>query len=222
MTTERASPPSYDTNHISKGLLDFGYATSLENVSQNELARISKILALQCATMGAACTPSTGAPRMTDYVLLAKQVRSLAEEDAGWIALLANTTALVMDALPDLNWVGFYLVRDATDGSSELVVGPFQGRLACARIPFGRGVCGRAAATGETIVVPDVHAFPGHIACDSVSAAEIVVPLHLDGHVVAVFDVDSPVLGRFSSADRDGLERLVSVLEDVAQRSVLG
>lgn len=159
---------------------------------------------------------------MTDYALLAEQVRSLAEEDAGWIGLLANTTALVMDALPRLNWAGFYLARTAADGSPELVVGPFQGRLACARIPFGHGVCGRAAADGETLVVPDVHAFPDHIACDSASAAEIVVPLRLDGHVVAVLDVDSPVLDRFSSADRDGLERLASVLEDVAQRSVLG
>jgi len=159
---------------------------------------------------------------MTDYALLVEQVRSLAEEDAGWIALLSNTSALVMDALPHLNWAGFYLARDAADGSPELVVGPFQGRVACVRIPFGRGVCGKAAATGETVVVPDVHAFPGHIACDSASTAEIVVPLCLDGRVVAVLDVDSPVPDRFSAADRDGLERLASVLEDVAQRSVLG
>lgn len=159
---------------------------------------------------------------MTDYTLLAEQVRSLTEEDAGWIALLANTTALVMDTLPHLNWAGFYLARTAADGSSELVVGPFQGHLACARIAFGCGVCGSAAATGETIIVPDVHAFPGHIACDSASAAEVAVPLRLNGRVIAMLDVDSPVLGRFSSADRDGLERLASVLEDVAQRSVLG
>lgn len=159
---------------------------------------------------------------MTDYVLLAKQVMSLAEEDAGWVALLANASSLVMDALPDLNWAGFYLARDTTDDSRELVLGPFQGHLACTRIPFGRGVCGTAAASGETVVVADVHAFPGHIACDSASASEIVVPLMSRGHAIAVLDVDSPTPARFSPDDREGLERLAFILADALDGAVLG
>lgn len=159
---------------------------------------------------------------MTDYVLLAKQVASLAEEDAGWVALLANASSLVMDALPKLNWAGFYLVRGTTDNSRELVLGPFQGHLACSRIPFCRGVCGTAAASGETVVVADVHAFPGHIACDSASASEIVVPLMSHGRAVAVLDVDSPTPARFSPDDRKGLERLASLLADALDGVVLG
>ena len=120
---------------------------------------------------------------MTDYVLLAKQVMSLAEEDAGWVALLANASSLVMDALPDLNWAGFYFF----DGT-ELVVGPFQGLPACVRIPLEKGVCGAAARSRQTQRIEDVDAFPGHIACDSAPRSELVVPLVRDNQLVGVLD----------------------------------
>ena len=120
---------------------------------------------------------------------------------------MANVSALLWQFLPDLNWAGFYrLVGD------ELVLGPFQGKPACIRIPMGRGVCGAAAATGETQLVEDVHAFPGHIACDAASASEIVVPILRDGRVVGVLDLDSPKPARFDSDDTAGLEALVAVI----------
>ncbi|MEY3878062.1 MAG: hypothetical protein RLZZ191_1745, partial [Pseudomonadota bacterium] len=111
--------------------------------------------------------------------------------------------------LPDVNWTGFYRVVDG-----ELVLGPFQGKAACIRIPFGRGVCGAAAQTGETQLVEDVHAFPGHIACDANSASELVVPVIRDGHVIAVVDLDSPSRGRFDDDDALGIESLVAVIAD--------
>ena len=149
-----------------------------------------------------------------DYALLGSQIESLAEADAGWVGLLANASAVIMDGVPDLNWAGFYLM----DGG-ELVLGPFQGKVACVRIPIGRGVCGTAAQRDETQLVPDVHEFPGHIACDSASRSEVVVPLHADGKVIGVLDIDSPLLARFAEEDREGFELLTRVIERVCDFS---
>jgi GAF domain-containing protein len=127
------------------------------------------------------------------------------ERDA--LANFANTAALIYHALPELNWAGFYFLR-----GEELVLGPFQGKVACVRIPLGRGVCGTAAARRETLIVPDVHAFPGHIACDADSRSEIVVPLIRDGTLLGVLDLDSPRPDRFDRDDARGLETLVAQL----------
>lgn len=129
-------------------------------------------------------------------------------ENSIWITNLANTAALLMQHLPRLNWVGFYLY----DGAGELVLGPFQGLPACLKIPMGRGVCGTSAARRETVVVPDVHKFPGHIACDSRSNSEIVVPIVADGRLIGVLDVDSPDFNRFSEEDQNLLEDVVAHL----------
>lgn len=152
---------------------------------------------------------------MPDYQLLRDQVTSLADGELHWLPLLANTSALIMEALDNLNWVGFYLT-DASDGEPSLLLGPFQGKVACVRIPYGRGVCGTAAASDATQLVPDVHEFPGHIACDSASNSEIVIPLHAGGKVVGVLDIDSPSFARFSERDRIGLELVVRAVEDCA------
>lgn len=144
----------------------------------------------------------------TDYELLVCQAESLVADVPHFIANLANISALIYSSLDRLNWAGFYLEEDG-----KLVLGPFQGNVACVEIPFGSGVCGTAAAKDETQLVPDVHQFPGHIACDSASKSEIVVPIHKDGRVVAVLDIDSPVLNRFTKEDQAGLEQLVAVLE---------
>lgn len=146
-----------------------------------------------------------------DYELLCAQVRAFAGADGWYVPLLSNVAALIYDAMEDLNWAGFYLMR-----GGKLVLGPFQGKVACIHIPVGKGVCGTAVAQDRTQLVPDVHAFPGHIACDSASNSEIVVPIHSGGAVVAVLDIDSPSLGRFSDADRVGLEAVVKVIEEVA------
>lgn len=156
---------------------------------------------------------------MTDYGLLAKQIVSLAEVDAHWLPVLSNAAALLWDALDDINWLGFYLVDLATvtgEGSStpELRLGPFQGKVACVRIPFGRGVCGTAAATKTSQLVEDVHQFPGHIACDSASNSEVVVPIFKDDQVVGVLDIDSPNVARFTQEDLAGLEQVVKALEN--------
>ncbi len=144
------------------------------------------------------------------YESLAQQLETLLRDEPDFIANAANTAALLYHALPDVNWVGFYLLRD---GDAELVVGPFQGRPACTRIAVGRGVCGTAAKLRKTIVVEDVHKFPGHIACDSASNSEIVVPMVLleDDRLLGVLDIDSPRLGRFDAQDQRGLGRLVEV-----------
>ena len=166
---------------------------------------------------GAEFLLKTRAPErpLPDYALLAEQVRVFAEEEPSLVPLLANASALLKDAMADVNWAGFYLRRAGLDGQPELVLGPFQGKPACIRIPWGRGVCGTAAEEDRTQLVPDVHAFPGHIACDSASNAEIVVPFHdREGAVAGVLDIDSPLKGRFTEADRDGLERFVKVLEE--------
>ena len=144
----------------------------------------------------------------TDYHLLLQQADALTKDCPHFIANLANISALLFHSLKDINWAGFYLASD-----KKLVLGPFQGNTACIEIPFGKGVCGTAAETNETQLVPDVHLFPGHIACDSASRSEIVVPLHKDGEVVGVLDIDSPLPDRFSEDDRLGLEELILVLE---------
>ena len=150
-----------------------------------------------------------------DYALLERQVESVLEGERSLIANAAQFSALVYDTLADLNWAGFYFTVPARKGDGQdLLVGPFQGKPACARIPFGRGVCGTTAVEGKTIVVADVHAFPGHIACDSASNSEIVIPLIKDGNVVGVFDIDSPKLDRFSDEDRAGLERMIAAFMD--------
>lgn len=149
---------------------------------------------------------------MTDYTLLCEQLRALGGEERHWLPLLSNASALLYEALPELNWAGFYI----TEGGS-LLLGPFQGKIACIRIPLGRGVCGTAAARDETQRVADVHAFPGHIACDGASNSEIVIPLHRDGAVCAVLDIDSPQPARFTEEDQRGLERFASALEELIE-----
>jgi len=141
------------------------------------------------------------------YQQLCEELRSLISGESDWIANLANASALLFHSLPDLNWAGFYLLR-----ADELVVGPFQGRPACVRIALGRGVCGTAAAERRSIVVPNVDEFPGHIACDSASKSEIVVPMIVGERLLGVLDVDSPKLSRFNEEDQKGLERFVSTL----------
>lgn len=178
---------------------------------------------------------------MTDYGLLAKQIISLAEVDAHWLPVLSNAAALLWDALDDINWAGFYLVDLATVTRAELDVapgaepgaapsahepctpelrlGPFQGKVACVRIPFGRGVCGTAAETKTSQLVEDVHQFPGHIACDSASNSEVVVPIVKDNQVVGVLDIDSSSVARFTQEDLTGLEQVVKALESCANFS---
>ncbi len=153
------------------------------------------------------------------YADLAASLRSLLEGERNLIANLANTAALIYHALPNLNWAGFYLIGpNAQDAAiSELILGPFQGKTACVRIAMGKGVCGAAAATRETQLVPDVHAFPGHIACDSASNSEIVIPMIFSngarrGELLGVLDLDSPLLGRFDEQDQQGLEAIVDIL----------
>ena len=146
-----------------------------------------------------------------DYAMLTRQVTSILEGERDLTANAAQFSAFVYDTIAELNWAGFYLTVPAKKGEGQdLLVGPFQGKVACARIPFGRGVCGASAQERRTILVPDVHAFPGHIACDSASNAEIVLPLIKDGKLIGVFDIDSPALNRFSEEDRAGLEAMVA------------
>lgn len=150
--------------------------------------------------------PITADSKAALYAELAKQARALLDGEHDRIANAANLSALAYQALPDLNWVGFYLF----DGT-ELVLGPFQGKPACVRIPLDRGVCGAAASQRQTQLVPDVHAFPGHIACDAASRSEIVVPLVHQGELIGVWDVDSPVPDRFDEDDRQGMEALCAI-----------
>lgn len=143
------------------------------------------------------------------YRLLKMRVQGLIDGVPYLTANLANVSALLNEALTDINWVGFYLLENG-----RLVLGPFQGRPACVVIPVGKGVCGTAAAKDEMMLVENVHEFPGHIACDSASNSEIVIPLHRDGSVVGVLDIDSPVFGRFDEEDKDGLFQVAGVLEE--------
>jgi len=149
--------------------------------------------------------PAT-ANKIEFYRELSLQLANLLEGERDSIANAANTAALLYHTLPDVNWVGFYFLKGA-----ELVLGPFQGKPACVRIAVGSGVCGTAAQRRKSVVVPDVNAFPGHIACDSASRSELVVPLVLDGALIGVLDLDSPSLARFDEADRIGCEQLAAV-----------
>ena len=148
---------------------------------------------------------ATGAG-LDGYTLLTAQLESLLADERDFIANASQFSAFLFHQLDDLNWAGFYLNRN-----EELVLGPFQGQIACVRIPFGRGVCGAAAATRQTQRVDDVHAFPGHIACDSASNSELVVPLIKDGRLIGVLDLDSPRIGRFTEQDQVGIEALAAI-----------
>jgi L-methionine (R)-S-oxide reductase len=141
------------------------------------------------------------------YSLLAAQLQALLAGERDFIANCAQFSAFLFHELADLNWAGFYLLK-----RGDLVLAPFQGRVACVRIPLGRGVCGAAATTHCTQRIDDVHAFPGHIACDSASNSELVIPLLKEGRLIGVLDLDSPLRGRFSEADQQGIERLVVIL----------
>ena len=145
---------------------------------------------------------------MTDYGLLNKQLAALTDGVTYPISNLANASALLWQALPEINWAGFYLLN-----GDKLLLGPFQGKAACVEIPVGKGVCGTAAALGVTQLVDDVHLFPGHIACDSASNSEIVIPLWKNGNVIGVLDIDSPIKNRFTDEDRIGLEAFTSILQ---------
>ncbi|MCL1695272.1 MULTISPECIES: GAF domain-containing protein [unclassified Lysinibacillus] len=146
-------------------------------------------------------------PVAEQYHTLAKQLDALLTGESDRIANLSNASALLNQFLPNINWVGFYVLQ-----GEELVLGPFQGLPACVRIPIGRGVCGTAVGKEQTIVVKDVHDFPGHIACDAASQSEIVIPLIKEGQVLGVLDIDSPIVNRFSKEDQDGLELFVKTL----------
>ena len=146
---------------------------------------------------------------MVDYNLLAEQAREFAKGCDWDITLYANISALLYDALDNLNWAGFYLMREG-----ELALGPFQGKTACMKIKVGKGVCGTAVQEDRTIRVDDVHLFKGHIACDSASASEIVIPIHKDGRIIGVLDIDSPIKARFTQEDEEGLLKIVHVIEE--------
>lgn len=147
---------------------------------------------------------------MADYRLLSKQLKTLAEDEPNFIPVLSNAAALIYSNVSDLNWAGFYLMD-----KGSLLLGPFQGKVACIRIAIGKGVCGTAVADDMTQLVYDVHEFPGHIACDSASNSEVVVPLHSNGKIVGVLDIDSPTVGRFKEEDKDGFELIAKAIEEV-------
>ena len=147
---------------------------------------------------------------MVNYSRLCAQLRALTENYRHEVANLANASALLWQALPEINWAGFYKMENGI-----LVLGPFQGKPACIEIQVGRGVCGTAVAEDQTQLVYDVHEFPGHIACDCASNSEIVVPIHVNGRIWGVLDIDSPIVGRFNKEDREGLEQFVKILEQV-------
>ncbi|HEX2924748.1 MAG TPA: GAF domain-containing protein [Ruminiclostridium sp.] len=143
------------------------------------------------------------------YKLLASQMKSILEGEQNIVANLSNASALLKDALGGINWVGFYLVE-----KDELVLGPFQGKVACVRIGIGKGVCGTAVKENTTQMVEDVHNFPGHIACDSASNSELVIPLRSGGKVVGVLDIDSPTIGRFDKSDAAELEKIARIIAE--------
>lgn len=144
----------------------------------------------------------------TNYNLLTKQLQSLIEDKQNLIAILSNTSAILNDNLDQINWVGFYLIEN-----EELILGPFQGHPACVHIAIGKGVCGTAVAEDKTQLVKDVHAFPGHIACDANSKSEIVIPIHVNDEIIGVLDIDAPITDRFTNEDKEGLEVIVKVIE---------
>lgn len=145
---------------------------------------------------------------MQFYNLLASRLEAMIEDVDDLVANLANASALLYDSLDDINWAGFYLMK-----KGALILGPFQGKPACVKIAPGRGVCGTAVSTDSVQLIPNVHEFPGHIACDSASNSEIVLPIHKDGEVIGVLDIDSPLIGRFDETDRDGLLQFAGILE---------
>lgn len=151
--------------------------------------------------------PAPGTPKPQLYADLLAAADGLTAGEPDPVANMANVAALLWEFLPSVNWTGFYRVVEG-----ELVLGPFAGRPACIRIPFGKGVCGTAAASGETQLVADVHAFPGHIACDAASQSELVVPVVREGRVIAIIDLDSPELARFDAGDARGIEALAKLL----------
>ncbi|MGA2062376.1 MAG: GAF domain-containing protein [Thermoguttaceae bacterium] len=144
------------------------------------------------------------------YRQLSDQLRALLGDESDLISNAANTAALIYLTLPDINWAGFYFLK-----GEELVLGPFQGKPACTRIPLGKGVCGTATKERKTLVIPDVQKFPGHIACDTTSNSEIVVPLIKNNNLLGVLDIDSPILGRFDEEDQKGLERLAEIFINI-------
>lgn len=144
----------------------------------------------------------------TNYNLLTKQLQSLIEDEQNLIAILSNTSAILNDNLDQINWVGFYLIEN-----EELILGPFQGHPACVHIAIGKGVCGTAVAEDKTQLVKDVHAFPVHIACDTNSKSEIVIPIHVNDEIIGVLDIDAPITDRFTNEDKEGLEVIVKVIE---------
>ena len=148
------------------------------------------------------------------YAEVELQLKGLFEDCPHVVANLANASAVLNQAMRDINWVGFYVMEEG-----QLVLGPFQGKAACVEIKVGRGVCGTAVAEDVTQLVKDVHAFPGHIACDCASNSEIVIPIHVNGKVWGVLDIDSPMLGRFDEEDRDGLEKVVGVVEAMLENN---
>lgn len=154
---------------------------------------------------------------MTDYFLLSSQLKALTENVPYLVSNLANASALLFNELQDINWAGFYLMREG-----RLILGPFQGKTACTEIAVGKGVCGTAVLEAKTVRVEDVHAFPGHIACDCASNSEIVIPVHdKDGGIIGVLDIDSPKKGRFSEDDQIGLEAFVKTLEECIQCNLM-
>lgn len=148
-----------------------------------------------------------------DYDLLGRQVKELSEGAAWDVTIYANVAALLYENVKEINWAGFYLMKDG-----ELLLGPFQGKVACMRIPVGKGVCGTSVMEDKIQRVEDVHQFPGHIACDCASESEIVLPLHLDGRIIGVLDIDSPVKGRFTPEDEKGLKMIAEAIEDSLKR----
>jgi len=148
------------------------------------------------------------AEKLDFYRTLNAQAQALIADESDMIANMANLSALLFNEMPDLNWSGFYILRQ-----DELVLGPFQGKPACVRIPVGKGVCGTAVASGEIQLVKDVHEFPGHIACDAASNSEIVLPVRYQGEIIAVLDIDSPSLARFDLDDQQGLAEFVNIFE---------
>lgn len=151
---------------------------------------------------------------MTDYKLMAAQIASLASDEPMYLPVLSNAAAVLMDGMEDVSWAGFYLLNEGS-----LVLGPFQGKPACIRIKPGKGVCGTAYAQDKTQLVENVHEFPGHIACDSASNSEVVVPIHFEGKVIGVLDLDSTQLSRFDETDARGLEEVVASIEKVTDFS---
>ncbi|MDO5435962.1 MAG: GAF domain-containing protein [Clostridia bacterium] len=146
----------------------------------------------------------------TDYDALGQDLKVISEDAAHRISILSNASALIWEALEDINWCGFYLMHEG-----RLILGPFQGKIACTVIEPGKGVCGTAVKRNETVLVKDVHTFDGHIACDSASNSEIVVPIHRNGEIWGVLDIDSPLFARFDEKDRTGLESVARVLEEL-------